>query len=215
MSVPIRVHSICILLLLQQKYSAFLQHRRNRCQPPLPTARCPSRANGGASVPAPMVALPFWRVLTSVSPTSVPPTPHTVHPSHPSHPASNQPAHKNQCFLIQQIRYDPIQPIKYDPVNDTILSIRQYNKIHPMIRYDPVSPLIRKTHSIPILSCLTASAYIFYTTFTYDPPSSDFSFSPAASVTRNLLSSSSDSSSADFFDSDLDSPTPKADFWPF
>ena len=182
-------------------------------------------------------ALPFRRALTTVRPTPVPPTPHPVHPSHPPHPSSNQPMHKSRCVLIQPIKHDPIQSsqsnpadtvrssqydtiqptIRYDPDN-AIQSSRQYDAIqpmNPMIQYDPVSPLTRKTHSIPILSCLTASAYRFYTTFTYDPPSSDFSFSPAASVTRNLLSSSSDSSSADFFDSDLDSPTPKADFWPF
>ena len=90
------VQSICIILLLRHKYSASFQHRRNRCQPALPTARCPPRANGGTPVPAPMVALPFPQVLTSVRPTPVPPTPHQVHPSHPSHlyhPAINQPVY--------------------------------------------------------------------------------------------------------------------------
>ena len=72
-------------------------------QPPLPIARRPSRTNGDTPVPAPMVALLFQRVLTSVRPTPVPPMPHPVHPSHPSHPASNQTAHKSQCFLIQTI----------------------------------------------------------------------------------------------------------------
>ena len=54
-----------------------------------------SRDNGGAPVPAPMVALLFRRVLTFVCPTPVPPTPHPVHPSHPSQIGSNQPAHRN------------------------------------------------------------------------------------------------------------------------
>ena len=84
----------CIILLLQKKYSASLQHRHNWCQISPRIARCPSRANGGAPVPAPMVALPFQQELTFVRPTSVPPTPHPVHPSHPSHVGSKQPAHR-------------------------------------------------------------------------------------------------------------------------
>ena len=72
MLVPIRVHSICIILLLGHKYSVSLQHRRNWCQPPLPIARRPSRANGSAPIPVPMVALLFRQVLTSVRPTTVP-----------------------------------------------------------------------------------------------------------------------------------------------
>ena len=122
------VHSICIIFLLWHKYSASLQHLRNWYPPPLPTSHRPSRANSGAPIPAPMVALLFRRVLTSVRPTSVPPTPHTVHPSHLSHPASNQPVHKIQCFLVQ--------PILYDPANDTI-RYRQYDTIQPTIRYNP------------------------------------------------------------------------------
>ena len=99
--VLICLHPICIILLLRHKYSAPLQHRRNWCQPPLPTACRPSRANGGDPVPAPMVDLPFQRLLTLVHPTHVPPTSHPIHPSHPSHSSSNQPAHKSQCFLIR------------------------------------------------------------------------------------------------------------------
>ena len=68
-----------------------------------------SRSNGGAPVPAPIVALPFRQVLMSVCTTPVPPTPHPVHPYHPSHPSINNPMHKSQCLLIQPIRYDPIQ----------------------------------------------------------------------------------------------------------
>ena len=70
---PICGKSICIILLLRQKYSAPLYNQRNWCQPPLPTARRPSRSNGGTPVPAPMVALPFRRLLTSVRPTPAPP----------------------------------------------------------------------------------------------------------------------------------------------
>ena len=70
--VPICAHSICIILPHRHKYSASLQPRRNLCQPPLRIARRPSRANGGAPFPAPMVALPLRRLLTSVRPTPVP-----------------------------------------------------------------------------------------------------------------------------------------------
>ena len=86
------MHSICIILLLQQKYSASLQHRHNWCQLPLHIARSPSRANCGALVPTPMVALPFRQVLTSVYLTPAPPTPHPVHLSHVG---SNQPVHRH------------------------------------------------------------------------------------------------------------------------
>ena len=75
--------------LLRHKYSASLQHQLNWCHPPLPTALCPSRSNGGAPVPVPMVALPFRRVITLVRPTPVSPTPHPFHSSHPFHPDIN------------------------------------------------------------------------------------------------------------------------------
>ena len=84
------------------------------------------------------MALPLRRVLTSVRPTPIPPMPHPVHPyhlSHLSHPDINQPAHKSQCFLIQTIRYDLIQPIRYDPANNTIGSIRR-------LRYNPADDTI-------------------------------------------------------------------------
>ena len=198
MLVPICVHFICIILPLQHKYSASLQHRRNWCQTSLPIARRLSRANGGAPVPAPMVALRFRRVLTSVRPTPIPPTPHPVHPSHP---ASNQLAHKSQCFLIQPIRYGPIQPILYDSADNTIRSSRQYDTIQLMILYDTVSPLTIKTHSRPIISCLTVSASRFDTTFPTDAPLYTFSPSPATSAARHLLSSSDAASCTAYFSS--------------
>ena len=112
LEVRICVHSICIILLLRHKYSASLHHRRNWCQLPLTISRRPSRANGGSPVPSPMVALPFWRVLTSVRPNPVLPTPHPVHPAHPAYPGSNQPAHKIQCSdPANTILYDQIQTI--------------------------------------------------------------------------------------------------------
>ena len=51
----------------------------------------------------------------------------------------------------------------------------------------------------PILSCLTASASRFYTTYPADAPSSDFPPSPAASAARHLISSSAAASSDAFF----------------
>ena len=72
--VPICVHSICIILLLWQKYSASLQHRHNWFQTPLHISRCPSRANIGAPVTETMVGLQrgtikirprFWRLVWS------------------------------------------------------------------------------------------------------------------------------------------------------
>ena len=200
MLVSICVHSICIILLLQHKYSAPLQHQHNWWHLPLPTSRRPSRANYGDPVLVPMVVLMFQRLLTSVRTTSVSPTPHPVHPSHPSHPASNQPAHKSQCFLIRSRRYDMIR------------SSQWYNMIQSTIWYDPASPLIRKTHPRPVLICLIASASLLYTTFSADVPSYDFSPSPAASASRHLLYSSTAEYSAVFFASDLDSAIPKANF---
>ena len=93
LEVRICVHSICIILLLQHKYSASLQNQDNWCQLLLCIERRPSRTNGGPPVPAPMVALPFRRVLTFVCPTPVPPTPHPVHPYYPSYVGINQPEH--------------------------------------------------------------------------------------------------------------------------
>ena len=108
LEVRICVHSIFIIFILRHNYSTSLQHRPNWCQLTIPIARLPSRANDGAPILSPMVALLFRWMLTSVCPTPVSPTPHPVHPSHLSHPGSNHLAHNSQCFLIQTIRYDAI-----------------------------------------------------------------------------------------------------------
>ena len=205
------MHSICIILLIQHKYPASLQHRHNWCQLPLriscrpsrskgcapvlepmvalpfwrlltsiyptsvpptphpvhpyhpgskqPVHHHPPRANGGAPVPAPMVALLFWRLLTSVCPTPIPPTPHPVHlsnPFHPSHPGSNQPMRKIQYLLIQTVQYDTIHSIRYDTIHqynpaDTIRSSQQS-------QYDPAKKSDKShNNSGTILSCLNAS----------------------------------------------------------
>ena len=156
MLVPIFAQSICIIFLLQHKYSAPLQHKRNWCQPPLPTARRPSRANGGAPVLAP----------ANVGPSI--PLPSHQRPIQyicPIQKLSNQPVHKIQ-FLLANPRPVPMRSIQCNPV-DTIQPIRssQYylantiQTIQPIrsIRYDqasvssegnpPTRPsLIRKTH---------------------------------------------------------------------
>ena len=100
-----------------------------------PAHRHPSRANGGAPVPAPMVALLFRQVLTSVRPTPVPLTPHPVHPSHVG---SNQPAHRHPSganggapVLALPFR-QAITSVRPTPVPPThIKSIRPIRPIRP------------------------------------------------------------------------------------
>ena len=96
-----------------------------------PAHHDPSRANGGA----PVLELPFWRVLTPICPTSVPPTPHPVHPSYP---CSNQPMHKTMCphpaIMIQSNPADPIQTIQS---SDTIQPIRS-SRYDPSGQYDTI-----------------------------------------------------------------------------
>ena len=118
------MQSICIIFLPQHKYSAPLQHRRNWCQPPLPTTRRPSRANGGATVPAP----------ANVGPSI--PTPSHQRPIqsiHPIQPVANQPAHKSQFLLANPIPI-PIGSRRYNPAN-TIQMIQPIRSI----RYNPAS----------------------------------------------------------------------------
>ena len=90
--------------ILRSLDSAPLQLQRNWCQPPLPTACRSSRANGGAPVPAPMVALPFRRLLSSVRRTPVLPMPHSFHLSYPAFPGSwSTPTHRSLCPPLLQL----------------------------------------------------------------------------------------------------------------
>ena len=80
-------------------------------------ARCPSRANGGAPVPAPMVALPLRRLLTFVRPTPVPPKPYQVHLSHSSLVSSNHTSNGGALVLLlpfrralKTVRTTPVPP---------------------------------------------------------------------------------------------------------
>ena len=66
---------MCTLYVLFYLSDTNTPHQKYWLKLPLRIARCPSRANGGAPVPAPVVALPFWRLLTFVRPTPVPPSP--------------------------------------------------------------------------------------------------------------------------------------------
>ena len=159
LKVQIGVHSICIIIFLRKKYFASLQHRHNWCQLPLHIVRRPSRANGGAPVLAPMVALLFWWVLTSVRTTPAPPTPHPVHPFHRSHVGSNQPAHRNPSRAnggdpvtalpfqraLTTVRPTPVPPMPH-PVHPPHPSHPSSNQpiyksrcvLIQMIRYDPI-----------------------------------------------------------------------------
>ena len=106
MLVPICVHSIFIIFILRQKYSA-----------PLTPRPCRSNAIGAshhfpqsASPQEPMVALLFRRLLTSVCPAPVPPTPHPVHPSHPAFPGLwSTPPNRSLCPPLLRL-CSPLSP---------------------------------------------------------------------------------------------------------
>ena len=90
MLVMICVQPICIFLLLWKKYSVPLQHRRNWCQTLHPTARRPSRVNGGTPIlaarPQPTIRtqwpVPIWSTL-HIKPAK---------PASPSHFLTNTPS---------------------------------------------------------------------------------------------------------------------------
>ena len=140
--VLIFLQSICIIFLLQQKYSAPLQLQGNWCQPPLTTARHPSRDNGGAPVPEP----------SNVGLT-IPPPSHqrTIQSIHPIQPVANQPGNKIQ-FLIENPRLMLIRSSQYDTANtiQTIQSIQSSLYDPSSVSSEGKTPtrpsLIRKTH---------------------------------------------------------------------
>ena len=160
LEVQICVHSICIVLLIRKK----TPHRQYWLQLPLRIARCPSRANGGAPVPAPMVALPFRRLLTFVRPTPVPPSPNQVHMSHSSLVCSNQTANGGAPFLslpfrraLTTIRPTPVPPTPHPvhhhpshpshpshPFNNYVSSSSHYYTIQSS-RYDPAPEISSDT----------------------------------------------------------------------
>ena len=114
-----------------------MQRGRNWQQPPLPTARRPSRANDGAPVPASMVALPFLCLITSVRPTPVPRMSHPVHLYHPVHPyvpysqlPASVPVHKSQFFQSSSTiqsnpagQYAPQEPMVALPFRCLLTSV--------------------------------------------------------------------------------------------
>ena len=105
-------------------------HRRNWFQLPLCIARCPSRANGGAPVPAPMVALLFRSLLTFISPTPVPLTPHQVHLSHSSLVCSNQPANGGAPVMSILFRR-ALTTVRPTPVPPTPHQVHPSHPSHP------------------------------------------------------------------------------------
>ena len=119
-----------------------MQHRRNWCQPPFPTARRPSRGNGGAPVPTPANIGPFNPPLSDQRP---------IQSIHPIQPVSNQSAHKIQ-FLLANLRPIKIRSSRYDPsdIIQTIQPIRssRYNPGSVSSEGNPKTriSLTRKTH---------------------------------------------------------------------
>ena len=95
---------MCTLYVLIHLSGTNTPHRQYWLQLPLRIAHSPSSANGGAPVPAPMVALLFRRMLTFVRPTPVPPSPHQVHLSNSSLICSNQPSNGGAPVLSLPFR---------------------------------------------------------------------------------------------------------------
>ena len=138
--------TLCVLFYLSDTNTP---HRQYYLQLPLCIAPRPSRANGGAPVPAPMVALPFRRLLTFVRPTPVPPSPHQFHLSHSSLVFSNQPANGGAPVLSLLFRRLPTS-VHPSPTNapsspsfpsfPSVPSVPSVPPLHPaiIIRYDPV-----------------------------------------------------------------------------
>ena len=143
---------MCTLYVLFYFSDTNTPHRQNLVQLPLCIAHCPSRANYGAPVPAPMVELLFRRLLTFVLPTPVPPTPHQVNLSHSSLVYSNQPANGGAPVLLlpfwpalTTIRPTPVPPTPH-PVNPSHPSHTFYpshpckNYVSSSIHYDSIQP---------------------------------------------------------------------------
>ena len=119
---------MCTLYVLFYFFNTNTPHRQNWFQLPLHIARCPSRANGGAPVPASMAALPFRRLRTFVRPTPVPPSPHQVYLSHSSLVCSDQPTNGDALVLsilfrrsLTTVRPTPVPPTPH-PVHYSHLS---------------------------------------------------------------------------------------------
>ena len=104
-------------------------------QLPLRIVHYPSIANGGATVPAPMMALPFRHPLTFVHPTPVPTSPHQVHLSHLSLVRSNQPANGGAPVMSLPLR-------------------RVLTTVHPSPTKAPSSPSFPSVPSVPYVPSL-------------------------------------------------------------
>ena len=120
---------MCTLYALFYLSDTNTLHRRYWLQLTLCIARCPSRANGGTPVPAPMVAFTFRRLLTFARFTPVPPSPHQAHLSHSSLVCGNQPANGGA----------PVLPLPFWRVLTTI---------HPSPTNTPSSPSVPSVPSL-------------------------------------------------------------------
>ena len=91
-------------------------HQKYWLQLPLLIARCLSKANGGAPVSSPMVALPFRGLLMFACRTPVPPSPHQLHLSHSPLVCSNQLANVGAPVLLLPFRW-VLRTVHPSPIN--------------------------------------------------------------------------------------------------
>ena len=136
---------MCTLFVLFYFSDTNTPHRQNWCQLPLRIARCPSRANGGAPIMAPMVALPFRRLLMFARPNPVPPTPHQVHLSHSYLVFSNQPANGGAPVLLLpfQRALTTVRPTPVPPMPHPVQTIPSAPSV-PSIPSVPSVPSLQK-----------------------------------------------------------------------
>ena len=192
---------MCTLYVLFYLSGTNTPHRQYWLQLPLPIVRNPSRANGGAPVPAPMVALPFRHLLTFVRPTPVPLSPHQVYLSHSSLVCSNYPANGGAPVLLllfwralTTFRLTPVPPTPH-PVhhshhshlshpshtcNNYVSSSSHYYPIESS-RYDPDPEIPRDT-----------SIQRYDTAIRYDPSSQYSRYNSASQYTTQPANTQSD-----------------------
>ena len=121
---------MCTLFVLFYFSDTNTPHRQNWCQLTLCIARCPSRANGGAPVLVPTVALPFRRLLTLFRPNPVPPTTNQVNLSHSPLVCSNHPANGGAPVMFLPFRRS-LTTVCPTPVPPTPHPVHNYHHSHP------------------------------------------------------------------------------------
>ena len=130
---------MCTVYVLFYLSETNTPHRKYWLQLPLHIACCPSRANGGAPVPELMVALPFWRVLTFVRSTPVPPTPHQFHLSYSSVVSSNQPSNGGAPVMLLPFRR-ALTTVRLTPVSPKPHPVHHCHHSHPSHPSHPYHP---------------------------------------------------------------------------